>query len=84
MVSNPDICECNSQLFLSIWAVSTQDDISNNELNPKEGNTHKKRVGFKCIECGKIQLTRKIPEQHSINDKLDLPESAYRDMVRES
>jgi hypothetical protein len=84
MPSNPDICDCNSQLFTAVWSVAHKEsDVSDDKLNPKEGNTKKKPVGFKCLECGTLQLTREIPQRHADNDSLDLPESADRDMVRE-
>jgi len=83
MPSNPDICECGSQLFTAVWAVTHKEETSDENLDPKKGNTHKKPVGFKCIECGKLQLTREIPEDHAYNDSLDLPENADRDMVCE-
>ncbi|MFB6212655.1 MAG: hypothetical protein ABEI53_02450 [Candidatus Magasanikbacteria bacterium] len=84
MPSNPDICECGSQLFRATWAVThKEDDVSDENLDPKEGNTHKRPVGFECIECGDLQLTRKIPEKHAEDDSLDYPENADRDMVRE-
>jgi hypothetical protein len=84
MPSNPDICECGSQLFTAVWAVSHQDDdVSDDDLDPKAGNTLKKPVGFECAECGALQLTREIPERHASDESKDLPESADRDMVRE-
>ena len=84
MTSNPDICECGSQLFTAVWAVSHKDDeVPDEKLDPKKGNTLKKPVGFKCVECGSLQLTRKIPERHAQDDSKDLPESADRDMVQE-
>jgi len=85
MVGNPDICECGSQLFVAVWSVAHKDDdVSDDNLDPKEGNTAKKPVGFECRECGSLQLTRKIPQRHADNDSLDLPETADRDFVRES
>lgn len=84
MTRNPDICECGSQLFTAIWAVShKENDVSDDKLDPKKGNTHKGPVGFECIECGTLQLTHEIPERHSNDDNLSLPESADRDMVQE-
>lgn len=84
MPSNPDICECGSQLFTAVWAVSHKDDDeSDANLDPKEGNTLKKPVGFECVECGCLQLTRAVPERHAKDDSQDLPERADRDMVRE-
>lgn len=84
MPSNPDICECGSQLFTAVWAVSHKDDeTTDDQLDPKDGNTLKKPVGFECVECGSLQLTREIPERHAIDPEMDLPDSADRDMVRE-
>jgi len=84
MASNPDICKCGSQLFTAVWAVSHQDsDVSDDNLDPKQGNTLKRPVGFECAECGLVQLTREVPQRHTDDDLLDLPESADRDMVRE-
>ncbi|MFB6100391.1 MAG: hypothetical protein ABEK16_03890 [Candidatus Nanohalobium sp.] len=84
MPSNPDICECGSQLFTAVWAVThKEDDVEDGELDPKQGNTLKKPVGFECRECGRLQLTRKVPERHAEDENLDLPGSADRDMVRE-
>lgn len=85
MPSNPDICECGSQLFTAVWAVTHADaDVSDDKLDPKQGNTLKRPVGFKCEECGALQLTREIPERHASDDSLDHPECADRDMVRET
>jgi hypothetical protein len=84
MPSNPDICECGSQLFTAVWAVSHKDDdVPDDQLDPKAGNTHKRPVGFECVECGTLQLTRAVPERHASDDSLDLPDVADRDMVRE-
>jgi hypothetical protein len=83
-ISNPDICECGSQLFTAVWSVSHKDDgVSDDELDPKQGNTHKRPVGFQCVECDRLQLTREVPQRHADDDSLDLPDSADRDMVRE-
>ncbi len=84
MPSNPDICSCGSQLFTAVWSVAHKDkDVSDDQLNPKEGNTIKKPVGFECNECGSLQLTREIPENHAFDESLDMPDNADRDMVRE-
>jgi hypothetical protein len=83
MPSNPDICECGSQLFIPVWSVFAQGKKSDESINPKVGNTAKKRVGFKCEECGALQLTREIPQRHAADDSMSLPQSADRDMVRE-
>lgn len=84
MPSNPDICEeCGSQLFTAVWAVTAQDGEDDEKLDPKQGNTLKRPVGFECVECSCVQLTREVPERHSNNESLSLPESADRDMVRE-
>lgn len=82
MPANPGICECDSQLFVPVWAVEAKDE-SDEKLDPKEGNTHKIRVGFKCLECEALQLTREVPQRHADDDGLDLPDAANRDMVRE-
>lgn len=82
--SNPDICECGSQLFTAVWSVEhSETDGDDADLDPKEGNTLKRPVGFECVECGALQLTRAIPERHASDEAKDLPESADRDMVRE-
>lgn len=84
MPSNPDICDCGSQLFTAVWSVSHQDDdVSDNNLDPKEGNTLKRPVGFECVECGELQLTREVPQRHADDDTLSMPDDADRDMVRE-
>jgi hypothetical protein len=84
MPSNPSICECGSQLFTAVWSVSHKDDdVSDDKLDPKQGNTLKKPVGFECRECGALQLTREIPQRHANDDSLNLPADADRDMVRE-
>lgn len=83
MPSNLDICECGLQLFTAFWAVQAQGDEPDENLDPKKGNTHKRPVGFRCVECGKLQLTREIPRRHADDDSLDLPGKADRDMVRE-
>lgn len=83
MPSNPDICECGSQLFAAVWAVTHKEDEDDSKIDPKKGNTLKRPVGFKCIECGQIQLTREVPERHAEDDSMDFPEAADRDMVRE-
>lgn len=83
MPSNPDICACGSQLFTAVWAVTAQDDESDDNLDPKKGNTMKRPVGFRCIECGDLQLTREVPQRHAADASLDLPDAADRDMVRE-
>jgi len=82
MPSNPDTCDCGSQLFTAVWSVAHKDG-DDDQLDPKAGNTIKKPVGFKCVECGQLQLTREIPMAHYENTNLDLPDSADRDMVRE-
>lgn len=82
MPSNPDICDCQSQLFAAIWAVTAKDK-SDEQIDPKQGNTHKRPVGFQCIECGDVQLTREIPQRHADNDSLGYPDESDRDMVRE-
>lgn len=84
MPSNPDLCECGSQLFTTVWAVSHQDDdVSDEKLDPKVGNTEARPVGARCVECGALQLTREVPERHANDPEKDLPEDANRDMVRE-
>lgn len=84
MPSNPNICECGSQLFTAVWAVSHKDDdVSDDNLDPKQGNTMKRPVGFECKECGRLQLTREVPQRHADDSSLDLPDSADRDMVQE-
>jgi len=84
MPSNPDICECGSQLFGAVWAVShKEDNVLDEKLNPKKGNTLKRPVGFECVECGALQLTREVPQHHADDGSLDLPDSADRDMVQE-
>lgn len=84
MPGNPDICACGSQLFTAVWAVTHKDDETPDEqLDPKQGNTHKRPVGFQCVECGDVQLTRKVPQRHADNEGLDYPGAADRDMVRE-
>lgn len=82
MPSNPDICDCGSQLFTAVWAVTAQDG-PDEELDPKEGGTHKRPVGFECVECGALQLTREVPQRHADENSLNLPDAADRDMVRE-
>jgi len=85
MPSNPDICECGSQLFTVVWAVTHKEsDESDDQLDPKVGNTLKRPVGFECVECGRLQLTCEIPQRHADDGSLDHPEAADRDMVRES
>lgn len=84
MPGNPDKCECGSQLFTAVWAVTAQGDTPDSDLNPKEGNTAKRPVGFECVECGDLQLTREVPQDHADASDLDLPQNgAARDMVRE-
>lgn len=83
MPSNPDICDCGSQLFSAVWAVTAQGDESDDNLDPKNGNTAKRPVGFECIECGDLQLTREVPQRHADDGSMALPQSADRDMVRE-
>jgi hypothetical protein len=84
MPSNPDICECGSQLFTAVWSVSHKDDdVSDDKLDPKAGNTIKKSIGFECVECGSLQLTREIPQRHADDETKSLPENADRDMVTE-
>jgi hypothetical protein len=80
MPSNPDICSCGSQLFTAVWAVTAQDGVAHSELDPKQGNTAKLRVGFRCVECGATQLTRKVPERHARDTNLSLPDSADTDI----
>lgn len=84
MPSNPDICDCGSQLFVAVWSVAHKDnDVPDDELDPKQGNTIKKPVGFMCLECSSLQLTREIPRRHAEDDSKDMPQLADRDMVRE-
>lgn len=84
MPANPDICECGSQLFTAVWAVYHKDEnVSDDEIDPTRGNTEKKPVGFECVECETLQLTREVPQRHAENSSLSLPESAGRDMVQE-
>lgn len=83
MPGNPDICECGSQLFTAVWAVTAQGDEPDSNLNPKEGNTMKRPVGYECVECDGLQLTREVPQRHADNESLDMPDAADRDMVRE-
>jgi len=84
MPSNPDICECGSQLFTAVWAVTAQgEETPDDQLDPKDGNTLKRPVSFECVECGDLQLTREVPQRHADDDSLDLPDSADRDMVQE-
>jgi hypothetical protein len=67
-----------------VWAVTHQDDDAPDErIDPKKGNTLKRPVGFECVECGDVQLTREIPQLHADDDDLDYPDVADRDMVRE-
>jgi hypothetical protein len=82
MPGNPDICKCDSQLFTAVWAVTCHND-SDDCIEPKQGNTAKRRVAYECVECGALQLTREIPQRHSDDNSKDLPEAADRDMVRE-
>lgn len=84
MASNPDTCDCGSQLFTAVWSVAHKDDdVSDADLDPKAGNTVKKTVGFECVECDTLQLTREIPQRHADNNDLEMPDAADRDMVRE-
>jgi len=83
MPSNPDICGCGSQLFAAVWAVTAQGDESDDKLDPKVGNTFKRPVGYECVECGAVQLTREVPECHAQDDSLSYPDAADRDMTRE-
>lgn len=84
MPGNPDICECGSQLFTAVWAVSHKDDdVSDDKLDPKAGNTLKQPVGFKCLECGALQLTREVPQRHAADPDKAMPQNADRDFVRE-
>lgn len=84
MPGNPDICECGSQLFTAVWAVThKQEEKKDEQLNPKKGNTLKRPIGFECIECGSVQLTREVPGRHADMDSMDYPDAADRDMVRE-
>lgn len=84
MPGNPDICECGSQLFTAVWSVEHKDEETpDDQLDPKECNTIKKTVGFKCEECGALQLTRKVPQRHADDNSLSLPDRSDRDMVRE-
>lgn len=82
MPSNPDKCGCNSQLFSIVWSVDLQESEAG-VLDPKEGNTIKRPVGFRCVECGDVQLTREVPQDHADDTTLEYPDSADRDMVRE-
>jgi len=79
MPSVPDECECGSRLFVPVWGVRKQ----NKEENLEDGNKSMRRDGFKCEECGSLQLTRAIPEPHADMKELNLPEEANRDLVRE-
>jgi len=82
MVSNPKPCDCGSQIFRPIWAVTHKDsDESNDNLDPLEGNTMKYQVGHECVECGNIQLTRKVPDRHDNNNDLSLPDGANYDFI---
>ncbi len=84
MPSNPNICDCGSQLFTAVWSVAHQDnDVSDDKLDPKQGNTIKKPVGYECVECGSLQLTREIPQRHADDETKSLPNNADRDMVTE-
>jgi len=84
MPSNPDICECGSQLFTAVWAVSHRDaEAPDDQIDPKKGNTEKKPVGYECVECGCLQLTREIPSRHAADESLSMPNDADRDFVRE-
>lgn len=84
MPSNPDKCECGSQLFTAVWAVTHKDDSTDDEqLDPKKGNTNKRPVGFECVECGAVQLTREVPQRHADDESLEYPDAADRDMIRE-
>jgi len=84
MPGNPDICDCGSQLFVAVWSVAHKDsEVSDDKLDPKEGNTIKRPVGFMCLECSSLQLTREIPRRHAEDDSKDMPQLADRDMVRE-
>ncbi len=80
MPSVPDECECGSRMFVPVWGVRKQD-----ESEPLEdGNKSMRRDGFKCEECGAIQLTREIPYKHAEDSDQELPDSADRDLVREN
>jgi hypothetical protein len=95
MTRNPEVCDCGSQLFVPVWGVKealpTDTDTENKEEvtdawkragnNPTAGNSCKMRVGYKCAECGNIQLTAEIPEPHAKNNDLSLPKEASRDFV---
>lgn len=84
MVSNPNICECGSQLFVAVRSVEHKDsDTDDTELDPTKGNTLLKPVGFECVECGDIQLTREIPERHASDESMEYPDAANRDLVHE-
>jgi hypothetical protein len=80
---NPNKCECGSQLFTAVWAVRPQDGYDHEEVEKKLGMTNKRPVGFECVECGAVQLTREVPQRHADDGPLDLPDTADRDMVRE-
>lgn len=82
MPSNPDMCTCGSQLFTAVWAV-THKDGSDSGLDPKKGNTEKRPIGYECVECGDVQLTREVPQRHANAENLDFPQAADRDMVQE-
>lgn len=81
--ANPNKCDCGSQLFTAVWEVKPQEGEEHEELEKHVGATHARQVGFECVECGSLQLTREIPQRHADRDALDLPESADRDMVQE-
>ena len=86
MPSNPAPCSCGGQMFKAVWSVYAKDDSGNKdetkEPDPHEG-TVLRQDGFECVECGEVQLTRKIPERHAKDSSLEYPESADRDMVTE-
>jgi hypothetical protein len=84
MITNPNICSCGSQLFTQVWSVEAQGDESDENLDPKQGNTVKKPVGFECVECGELQLTREVPQRHADDNALGYPSDADRDMVQEA
>jgi len=83
MVTNPYVCACDSQLFVPIWEVRGQDGVPTDEIDPCAGNTIKKRVGYRCLECGSIQFTARVPDDHAANDDLAYPQDADVDLIRD-
>jgi len=75
----PDRCECGSDGFIRVYFRRKGEQ----QLGPDTKGEQVRGEGWKCIECGALQLTREIPEPHASADSLDLPASADRDMVRE-